>query len=245
MPLFLSRRRLAGRKTLPRARGPWALDSGGYTELSTFGRWTVTVDQYIREVREYVLQIGNMRFAVSMDWMCEPWIVAKTGLTVEEHQRRTTQNYQELLAKAPEVPWVPVLQGWSITDYWRHEEMYARAGVDLAALPVVGVGSVCRRQGSVGASVILGTLAASRLRLHAFGFKVAGLKLSAGAVVSADSLAWSFSARRRPALPECRSEHKSCQNCLRYALQWRRRLLECLDMPDPHHEEPQAQLRLF
>ena len=83
MPLFLSRRRLAGRKTLPRARGPWALDSGGYTELSTFGRWTVTVDQYIREVREYASQIGNLRFAVSMDWMCEPWIVAKTGLTVE------------------------------------------------------------------------------------------------------------------------------------------------------------------
>lgn len=33
VPLFISRRRLVERVTLPRARGPWALDSGGFTEL--------------------------------------------------------------------------------------------------------------------------------------------------------------------------------------------------------------------
>jgi hypothetical protein len=33
-PLFVSHRRLAKRRRLPRARGPWALDSGGFTELN-------------------------------------------------------------------------------------------------------------------------------------------------------------------------------------------------------------------
>lgn len=30
-----------------------------------------------------------MRFAAPMDWMCEPWILSKTGLTLAEHQERT------------------------------------------------------------------------------------------------------------------------------------------------------------
>jgi hypothetical protein len=28
-----------------------------------------------------------------MDWMCEPFMLAKTGLSVREHQQRTVTNY--------------------------------------------------------------------------------------------------------------------------------------------------------
>jgi hypothetical protein len=42
VPLFISRNRLTRYKTLPRAIGPWALDSGGFTELQRYGRWTVS-----------------------------------------------------------------------------------------------------------------------------------------------------------------------------------------------------------
>ena len=67
-----------------------------------------------------------------MDWMCEESVLRKTGLTVEgHHQRRTMENFLELKSKAPELPIVPVLQGWTIGDYWRHVEQYGRAGVDL------------------------------------------------------------------------------------------------------------------
>jgi hypothetical protein len=203
VPLFLSRRRLAGRRRLPVARGPWVLDSGGFTELSTYGRWTVTADEYVREVRRYAGWIGNLRWVATMDWMTEPLILRKTGLTVADHQRNTVENYLTLRSKAPELPWVPVLQGWTITEYWQHVEQYRKAGIDLAALPLVGVGSVCRRQGTVGAAAILRTLAAMGLHIHAFGVKASGLKRLAGSVASADSLAWSYAARRRPPLPEC------------------------------------------
>ena len=245
MPLFVSRRRLAGRRKFPRARGVWALDSGGFTELSTYGRWTITVEQYITEVRRYVEWIGNLQWAAQMDFMCEPWILQKTGMTVAEHQRLTLENYLELRSRAPDLPFIPVLQGWSIVDYWRHEEQFRKAGVGLASLPLVGVGSVCRRQGTTAAGALMATLASSRLRLHCFGMKVTGLRLSAGYVVSADSLAWSYAARRRPPLPECLGEHEHCNNCLRYALRWRRKLLQALDMPDAESEEPPVQRRLF
>ncbi len=140
---------------------------------------------------------------------------------------------------------MPVLQGWGVADYWRHAEDFARAGVDLAALPRVGVGSVCRRQGTVGVAVILGTLAVSRLRLHAFGLKMQGLLRAAGSVVSADSLAWSYRARHAPPLPECRGEHERCNNCLRFALRWRRKLLDAVGLDDPHREEPPVQPTLW
>jgi hypothetical protein len=47
----------------------------------------------------------------------EPVMLAKTGLTVAEHQRRTVANYLQLRALAPEVAFIPVLQGWTTGDY--------------------------------------------------------------------------------------------------------------------------------
>ncbi len=42
VPLFVSDRRLRVYRQLPRAAAPWAADSGGFTELQKYGRWTVT-----------------------------------------------------------------------------------------------------------------------------------------------------------------------------------------------------------
>lgn len=246
VPLFLSRRRLAGRKNLPRARGPWALDSGGFQELNLHGGWTVTPRQYVAEVRRYAVEVGNLRWAACMDWMCEPFVLAKTGLTVADHQRRTIDNVKALLDAAPELPWAPVIQGWTWGDYMRHADAYQKAGIDLSAFPAVGVGSVCRRQSTTRAGTILACLQDTRAKLHGFGFKIRGLPLSEGALTSADSLAWSFAARRRPPLPECALDHKSCQNCIRYALRWWHRVMtEVLERDIPKPKEPQVQPRLF
>ncbi len=225
-PLFVSRRRLEPYRTLPRARGRWALDSGGFTELSMHGRWTVSAEQYAAEARRFQSDIGGLDFAAPQDWMCEPEILKKTGLTVAEHQRRTLANYLELKALAPEVPWIPVLQGWSMGEYFRHAEMYEAAGVALADLPRVGVGTVCRRQVTMRASLLLSQLHDDGLRLHAFGFKLTGLELAAGSIASADSMAWSMDARRNP--PLAGHSHKNCANCIVYAMGWRDRALDAI-----------------
>src|SRR5690606_3699977 len=178
----------------------WALDSGGFTELAMHGRWTVSAAQYAAEARRFRDEIGRMEWAAPQDWMCEPWMLARTGLSVAEHQRRTVDNLLELRALAPDLPWVPVLQGWALGDYLRHVEMYDRASVDLRAEPLVGLGSVCRRQGMAEAERIVRALAGLGLRLHGFGVKLTGMRRFADALVSADSMAWSFDARRRPPL---------------------------------------------
>jgi hypothetical protein len=226
VPLFVSRRALGRLKTLPRATTPWALDSGGFSELQLHGGWTLSASDYAAEVRRYREEIGLLEWAAPQDWMCEQTMLARTGLTVEEHQRRTIANYLELRALAPDVPWIPVLQGWTSGDYHRHVDAYSAAGVDLARLPLVGVGTVCRRQNTAAVGAVLACLAFDGLRLHAFGFKLRGLERSAEVLASADSMAWSYSARRNPALPG--HTHKNCANCLEYALMWREDALSAI-----------------
>ncbi len=184
VPLFISRRTLHTMKSLPVAVVPWALDSGGFTELQLYGRWTVDVADYIEEVRRYKHAIGRMLWAAPQDWMCEPQVIHGlvkqascphaackgkldraglcricrsprkrppridlqrwlawareagpvlaasvreaerfgdgaevifhgTGMSVAEHQRRTIENFVALRRLAPDINWIPVLQGWA------------------------------------------------------------------------------------------------------------------------------------
>jgi hypothetical protein len=223
VPLFVSARVLRKRRSVPMPAAPWALDSGAFTELSLNGKWTISAHQYVEEVRRWRSTVGGMQFAAPQDWPCEPVMREKTGLTVREHQRLTTENYLLLTELAPEVPWLPVLQGWEYREYLDHLGDYRAAGVDLAAAPLTGLGSVCRRGDTNAVEELARELHRLGLRLHAFGFKVRGLLRSARWLASADSMAWSFAARRGSPLPGC--AHKTCANCLRYALAWREKVL--------------------
>lgn len=225
VPLFVSRRQLCARKSLPRAIGPCVIDSGGYVELNLHGRWTVTERQYVPEARRYVEEIGNVAWLAPLDWMCEPHVLVKTGLDVAEHQRRTIASYLELRSLAPDLPWAPVLQGWTLADYRRHVDAYDRAGVDLRTAPIVGIGSICRRQATSEIVPIVRTISGLSIRLHGFGVKTTGLEQIASCLTSADSMAWSFMARKRPILLDGCLGHKNCANCIRWALQWRERVL--------------------
>lgn len=234
VPLFVSDTTLRRRKSLPRALGRWAKDSGGFTELSMHGSWTQPAKEYARRTEREMAEIGGLDWAAPQDWMCEEHILRKTGLAIDEHQARTVRSFLELRDLAPGVPWAPVIQGWSFGDYLRCVDLYAAAGVDLSKEPAVGVGSVCRRQ-HTGMAASLMTVLGKDLRLHGFGFKVQGLRSSVESLCSADSLAWSFNARREPPIsghdkpgPGRPKGHINCANCLQYALEWRESLLGSL-----------------
>lgn len=231
LPLCVSRRRLERIKRPGRARAPWILDSGGYTELSMFGQWTVNPRRYVAEVARWSGEIGMLAWAAPQDWMCEPWVIhgggknncPGTGLTVGKHQHLTTVNYLELCELWPSegdgpCPFIPVLQGWSAGSYVWHREEYEAAGVDLAAMPAVGLGTVCRRDSVLQIANVVGHVAG--LALHGFGFKTTALELTAKDLVSADSLAWSDDARHNPPLPGHEARHKHCNNCPDWARMW-------------------------
>ena len=64
--------RLAKRNSLPKAAGPIAIDSGGFSELSNHGQWTVPVRDYVALVRRCVDCVGNVRWAACQDWPSWP-----------------------------------------------------------------------------------------------------------------------------------------------------------------------------
>lgn len=179
------------------AVGDWILDSGAFTELSTYGRYRYSVEEYHAQIMCWS-RCGNLMVAVAQDFMCEPFMLERTGLSVEEHQRLTIERYEALLLLNPLVPIMPVLQGYRTSDYLAHLHQYGERL--LAQDAWVGVGSVCRRNGNPSEIAdILRTIALVRpdLRLHGFGLKMLALEHEEVRqyLYSCDSMAWSYPRR--------------------------------------------------
>jgi hypothetical protein len=128
-----------------------------------------------------------------------PWL--RPGQRDEQivlHQHRTIERYDALLAADVPAYVLPVLQGFTPDEYVRHMAMY---GDRLAAGQWVGVGSVCKRNGSPGqVAAVLMCIKRARpdLKLHGFGLKTTALAdpLVRSLLETADSMAWCFNAWR-------------------------------------------------
>lgn len=195
---FISVNRVRTRRKEIAAR-EWIMDSGAFTEISTHGHYRSSVAEYAQQINRWFYPGSGLVAAVAQDWMCEPHIIRKTGLSVEEHQRRTVERYDDLLALVESCYVIPVLQGYVVADYLRHLEMY---GDRLAPGAYVGVGSACKRNTDISSiEAILAAIKEARpdLRLHGFGLKLTALSSAAvrGLLESADSMAWSYSARKQ------------------------------------------------
>jgi len=119
------------------------------------------------------------------------------------------------------------VQGWHPRDYVRCIALYADAGVDLAVLPLVGVGSVCRRQNTAEGEEVLRICASAGLNVHGFGVKEEGVLRAVDVLACADSMAWSKAARnQRITLPGCAH---NCNSCPRWALLWYAKMLRTIE----------------
>jgi hypothetical protein len=176
--------------------GPWILDSGAFTRVTRRGGH-VAVEVYAAAVLRWS-RCGQLLAAVAQDWMCEALALARTGLTVADHQRLTIEHYDKLLALVKgAVPIMPVLQGYRVYEYLAHLADY---GDRLAAGAWVGVGSVCRRNGRPDEILdILASIKLQRpdLRLHGFGLKQLALEDDRVRALlhSADTMAYTYGSR--------------------------------------------------
>lgn len=230
VPFFVSYRSLRKRRQL-RPMGPWALDSGAFTELEKFGKWSVSADEYADDVRR-INSFGKLDWASVQDWLCVPPCLAATGLTIRDHQERTITSLHRLRELAPEIPWAPILQGWTFKDFMAHIDLYEASGVDLAKEKIVGLGSIAKRQGGDMTEFLTRELLARGIRIHAFGMKKTGLIRCSKFIASADSMSWSFEARyQQIRMPECviENKHQVCKSCWRYALKWRGELMAVIE----------------
>lgn len=191
---FISVNRLRERKSPFRVNN-WIMDSGAFTEITTHGRYRHEPEVYAAEIERW-RNCGTMELAVSQDYMCEPFVLKLTGLTVADHQRLTIERYDRL-RNATDAPLMPVLQGFTPNDYLRHLVAY---GHRLMPGMRVGVGSVCKRNSHPAViEYILRQIKGARpdLRLHGFGLKMTALQRPEirRLLHSSDSMAWSDAER--------------------------------------------------
>jgi hypothetical protein len=192
---FLSVNRLKPRRKF--AVSDWIMDSGAFTEIARHGRYRHSVEEYAAEIARWHGN-GNLLAAVAQDYMCEAFVLEKTGCTVEQHQQMTVERYDALRVIPSPVHIMPVLQGYKPTEYVDHIRMY---GDRLRQGMWVGVGSVCKRNGNARSiEEVLLSIHHERpdLKLHGFGLKTTALRsgLVRLLLATADSMAWSFHARR-------------------------------------------------
>lgn len=207
-----------------------ALDSAGFTAMHLWkskgkqrgmaGVFPWTYEEYL----EFATSFGAAWYS-QPDLCCEPEI-AKDAEAIDYRIRVTAtllegclhvlHRWHQMLADqgaSPSViasmvpPPVPVLQGWSVSDYLKSldlmQEVWARWTPWLAPPALIGLGSVCRRtlvDHQHGLYALLAALE-GRLpkgaKLHLFGVKGAALaevKMLPW-VASADSMAYDFGAR--------------------------------------------------
>lgn len=206
--VFVSANRLRGRKA-PIPAHEWIMDSGGFSELLNHGAYRESPEQFAENARRWASNgSGKLLAVVSQDFMCAPPVLERTGASVADHQRLTIERYDRLLQLGVGTYLMPVLQGQVPADFVAHVKAY---GDRLAPGAWVAVGSIqpiSTNPAAVGAVLLAIKQARPDLRLHGLGLKGASLadSLCRAMLESADSMAWSFAARREGRNGNCASE---------------------------------------
>lgn len=224
-----TRQRFAFPKATNLSELDFALDSAGYTAMAMWkakgtqrgmgGIFPWTYAEYI----EFASVTGCSWWS-QPDLCCEPEIAANqeeidfrinATATLLEGCLRICYEWQNELAKTCNArtvanmikPPVPVIQGWSASDYMRSLDLlthvWERWQPWLAAPALIGVGSVCRRtlkHPKHGLYTVLAALEGqlpTGSRLHLFGVKGACLNelKMRDWIASADSMAYDFGSR--------------------------------------------------
>lgn len=173
------------------------MDSGAFTTIDKYGCYPESPEVYAAQIKRWSTN-GNLLAAVAQDFMCEAHMLARTGLTISDHQRLTIERYDALMTcDTGGVYIMPVLQGYAPQDYVDHIRQY---GDRLKPGMWVGVGSVCKRNGDPAAiEEVLIAIKQERpdFRLHGFGVKTKALasRIVRDLLETADSMAWSYAAR--------------------------------------------------
>ncbi|WP_291333425.1 hypothetical protein [Desulfovibrio sp.] len=173
------------------------LDSAGFTAMKKYNGFPWTIDAYV----ELAARFPFARWA-SMDYCVEQEIAASREVVLDRISQTINANHScANLARQYGIldTFMPVIQGRTPDDYLRCIERMPM----VFDFPVVGVGSMCRRQVH-GADGILRVIAAldqafagTEVQLHLFGLKSQGAAAVRAhpRVFSVDSQAYGSAAR--------------------------------------------------
>ncbi len=202
----------------------WFMDSGAFSEININGHYTYSIDKYLKCV-----ELHQPSLFFNMDFMCEPFVIQKTNLSIAEHQVLSTINQMKIMDSLKNYnikgQFAGVIQGWEIDDYLAHIDLLRSNNL---ILPYMGIGSICRRNATEQIIAIIEAVKKELpyTKLHGFGIKTEVLqdKRVHHWLHSGDSMAWSFAGRYvkvKPCNKKCiYPNQKNCANCRIYMMKW-------------------------
>lgn len=172
------------------------IDSGGFGMHKKWGKYPFTVVQYIDYVHHMMDKWPVTEVAV-LDYPCEPEVNRTTHSTNMDRIRATVDNAVLCVDADNNIPWVPVIQGFTLKEYLACWELYQDAGIEY---DLWAIGSICARKKLGGIRNIVTSLYnKTEQNLHAFGLTLPALRDPQVffSLQSSDSAVWNWRAMNR------------------------------------------------
>lgn len=83
--------------------------------MKKFGKYPWSVRQYTDFIWDVTRDV-KLDFGAIMDYACEPSVNREIYRSNKERIKVTVRNEAECMRVAPDLPWLPVLQGDSLTE---------------------------------------------------------------------------------------------------------------------------------
>lgn len=168
------------------------IDSGGFTAARRWGRYPWSVQQYADFVAAVSRDVA-LDFCAIMDYACEPSVNREIYRSNKERIKATIRNESECFRVAPDLPWLPVLQGDTLEE--RAFDIAIRRRMGMLPGEHAGIGSMCGR-GRAGAveTILFYRDQLPGVKFHCFGMHIQALDddFCFDAVRSWDSYGWNW-----------------------------------------------------
>lgn len=168
------------------------IDSGGFTAARQWGKYPWSVQQYADFIGDVSRDVA-LDFCAIMDYACEPSVNREIYRSNKDRIKATIRNETECMRVAPDLPWLPVLQGDNQIE--RAFDIAIRQRVGMLPGKYAGVGSVCGR-GRAGAveTILFYRDQLPGVKFHCFGMHVQALDndFVFDAIKSWDSYGWNW-----------------------------------------------------
>ena len=195
--MFNKKKLRLNRGMIPDSTKRLFLDSGGYSFFTRWGEYPFSVEEYTTFANMVQDDYPLTEVAI-LDYPCEPNTNRSLLQSNKERIDKTIQNTLECIDYDPNLPWVPVIQGYTLQEYLYCLEEYEKHNLPYDDFDLWAIGSLCARKKVGGLRTIITNISQRvNMPIHTFGMTITFLRDPQifFAIHSSDSGAWSYNGR--------------------------------------------------
>jgi len=204
------------RGMIPESTKRLFLDSGGYSFFTRWGKYPFSIEEYVIFAQSIQDEYPLTEVAI-MDFPCEPNTNRSILKSNKERIDNTVQNALSCIDYDPNLPWVPVIQGYTLNEYLYCLDLYKDAKMYHDDFHLWAIGTLCARKKLDGIrSMVVNITDKINAPVHTFGMNYRFLKDPQifFSIYSSDSGAWSYNGRAHEKLGDLIKYDKKIMNLI-------------------------------